>query len=345
MKKFNTHLTPPKIAAKLAVKAHITEDYYLNNVSELANADQHSVCFYENPKFLDDLKNSKAGLIFVANDFDITQKASTNLIFCEKPYLYFMMLVRFWLELDKSAPHSQIDPNVILPDSVILGRNVLIARNCTVGEESQIGDNTIIQSNTAIGKNVRIGSGCYIYPNVSIYDDSIIGDNVILHSGCVIGSDGFGYILHNNLQNKIPQVGNVIIGDDVEIGANTCVDRATLGSTIIKKGAKIDNLVQIGHNCVIGEHSIICAQVGLAGSTEIGDFVYLAGQVGVAGHLKIDNGVMVGAQSGVSHSLQAGEKVFGTPAIDAGLRKRIIVCEKNLPELVKYYRKNLKERK
>jgi len=213
-----------------------------------------------------------------------------------------------------------------------------------IGENTIIGDGTKIDSNTVLAVNVQVGKNCHFFPNITIYEDCIIRNNVIIHSGCVIGADGFGYLLHEGIQNKIPQVGNVIIEDDVEIGANSSVDRATISSTIIGKGTKIDNLVQVGHNCIIGENSILCAQVGLAGSTVIGDVVFLAGQVGVAGHLKIEDGVMVGAQSGVSHTIPAGTKVFGTPAIDAGLKKRILASEKKLPEVVRHYKKLVKKK-
>jgi len=199
----------------------------------------------------------------------------------------------------------------------------------------KIGRNTIIEANSVIQQNVQIGSNCHIYPNVTIYEDYIIKNKVILHAGCVIGADGFGYIFYEGKHNKIPQVGNVIIEDEVEIGANSAIDRATIGSTIVGKGTKIDNLVQVGHNCTIGENSILCAQVGLAGSTEIGNIVYLAGQVGVAGHLKIDDGAMVGAQSGVAKYIPKKAKYFGTPAIDAGLQKRMFISLKKLPEIIK----------
>jgi UDP-3-O-[3-hydroxymyristoyl] glucosamine N-acyltransferase len=171
----------------------------------------------------------------------------------------------------------------------------------------------------------------------------VIGRKCIIHSGVVIGADGFGFLLMDGIQVKIPQVGNVVIHDDVEIGANSCIDRATLGSTVIGKGTKIDNLVQIGHNCVVGEHSILCAQVGLAGSTIVGDYVYLAGQVGAAGHITIGSRAMVGAQSGIAASIPAGAKYFGTPAIDANTMKRSIVAQKHLPEMYRSWQKQCKE--
>jgi UDP-3-O-[3-hydroxymyristoyl] glucosamine N-acyltransferase len=225
----------------------------------------------------------------------------------------------------------------------VIGKNVTMAPNVNIGalvvieDGASIGDYSTIMSHCHIGKNVKIGTHCRLFPNVTIYEDCVLGDNVNIHSGTVIGADGFGYLLMQGIQQKIPQVGNVIIHDYVEIGANTTIDRGTISSTIIGEGTKIDNLVQIGHNCIIGKHSIICALVGLAGSTSIGDYVYLAGQVGAAGHLKVGDRTMVGAQAGISQDLAADGKYFGTPAREAQKMKRIMAVENNLPEMFKYF--------
>jgi UDP-3-O-[3-hydroxymyristoyl] glucosamine N-acyltransferase len=195
-----------------------------------------------------------------------------------------------------------------------------------------------------VAANVAIGSGTHLFPRVTIYESCQIGKNSIIHSGVVIGADGFGYQVFGGKQQKIPQVGNVIIGDEVEIGPNTTIDRATLGSTVIGNGTKIDNLVQIGHNCEIGQHSNLCAQVGLAGSTIVGDFVYLAGQVGAAGHIKIGSQAMVGAQSGVASDVPEKARYFGSPATDANQAKRLIVAQKHLPDMLRAYQKSLKDK-
>jgi len=345
MRKFGTEFTPGLVASQLDGKQHFVKNVTLNNVAELLEANKNSICFFENQKFTNQLKKTKAGLILVPKDFDIEKKPKTNLLLVEKPYITFMMLVKKWLELDKPKAQAAIAKSAKVSEKAWLSKDVTLAENCVVGPSAVIGKNTVVEANTVIKENVIIGDNCTIYPNVTIYDNCEIGDNVIIHAGCVIGADGFGYLLHKNRQNKIPQVGNVIIEDNVEIGANTTIDRATIGSTIIGNGTKIDNLVQIGHNCVIGKNSILCAQVGLAGSTTIGDMVYLGGQVGVAGHLKIDDRAMVGAQSGVTKSIPKDAKYFGTPAIDAGLRKRIMVSEKKLPEIVQHYNKILKKKK
>jgi len=343
MKKFATPLTPSLINTRLRARSQFVKNVELTNVAELDEAGINSVCFYENPKYLESVKNCKAGLLIVPEDFDQDIKPDSNLIFVEKPYFTFMLLVKVWLGMDSGNRPSHISDKADIHPTATLGENLQIGSNVVIGKNSQIGDNSTIESNSVIMADVVIGKDCQIYPNVTVYEDCQIGDEVIIHSGCVIGSDGFGYLLHENKQEKIPQVGNVIIKDRVEIGSNTSIDRATLGSTIIGEGTKIDNLVQIGHNCVIGKHSILCAQVGLAGSTVVGDGVYLAGQVGVAGHLKINNGAKIGAQSGVSGTVPENAVYFGTPAIDVNLRKRIIASEKRIPEVVKFVKKQIKK--
>ncbi len=342
MKKFKFSLTPKKITSKLECTTEFINKVKLDNVAELNEANEHSVCFFENPKFVDALKETNAGLIFVPKDFDIQLKPNANLLFIDNPYIHFMMLVKTWLDLDNPKTKIGVHASAIIAKSTSLGKNITIKGNCVIGENVIIGNDTIIEGNCVIKDNVQIGSNCHIQPNTTIYEDCVLKNNIILHAGCVIGADGFGFIFHNGIQNKVPQVGNVIIEDDVEIGANSTVDRATLGATVIGKGTKLDNLVQIGHNCIIEENSILCAQAGLAGSTIIGKTVYIAGQVGVAGHLKIDDEAMIGAQSGVTNNVPKGAKLFGSPAIDAKLQKRIMVSEKYLPEVVKEFRKRKK---
>ena len=344
MKTFPLELTVEQIAQQINAKSLIVSDFKMNNVAELLEANEQSVCFFENNKYIIQLKSTSAGLIFFPEDFDKELKPSTNLIFVDKPYITFMMLVDTWMKLSYPHPGDFFAQSAVHGHNCKFGKEVYIGPNVCVGNNVSIGDKTIIEANTVIRDNCQIGSGCHFYPNITIYEDTKIGDNCIFHSGVVIGADGFGFLLHQGNQVKIPQVGNVVIEDNVEIGANSSVDRATIGSTVIGRGTKIDNLVQVGHNCKIGENSILCAQVGLAGSTVVGNVVYLAGQVGVAGHLTINNRAMIGAQSGVSNNVPEDAKIFGTPAIDAGLKKRIIAMEKYIPDVVKDYRKREKNK-
>lgn len=345
MKVFSAEFTPAFIMDWIPGELIERKTIYLNNVAELEEANENSVCFYQNKAFYDKMLGSKAGLIFVPSDFDENLLPETNLIKTEQPYILFMMLVQKWLDVSAPLAKSDIHESVVIAESAEIGENVVIGPNSVIDDKVSIADGCIIGANCYLGKNVQLGSGCKLFPRVNIYEDCILGNKVILHSGVVIGADGFGYILHQGQQFKVPQVGNVLIKDNVEIGANSCVDRATLGTTVIGENTKLDNLVQIGHNCNIGKNSIICSQTGLAGHSHVGDRVYLAGQVGCADHITIGDDVMVGAQSGVAQDVKAGSKVFGYPALDAGTAKRIMLSQPYLPELVKFYRKRLKEEK
>jgi UDP-3-O-[3-hydroxymyristoyl] glucosamine N-acyltransferase len=216
---------------------------------------------------------------------------------------------------------------------------VHIAPLAYIGPNVTIGSGTVIYPNVSILSDVQIGKGCVIYPNVSIRENCRIGDRVILQNGCVIGSDGFGHAPYEGAYIKIPQIGNVIIEDDVEIGANTTVDRATLGSTIIRKGTKLDNLVQIAHNVTVGAHTVMAAQSGIAGSTELADHVTIGGQAAITGHIKIGHHAVIAAQSGVTKTLNENAVVWGTPAFPLRLRKKIDVSLKHLPGLLKRIQK------
>lgn len=339
MRLLKNHYSIEQAVAKLDGSLFLAGDSYIDNVAELEDANESSLCFYENKKYLPLLKNLKAGLVIVPLDFDKKDLPNNNLYFTEKPYLAFNQAVSGLMDRDKVSKAKSIHPTVVSGESCVLGNDIQIGPNVIIGDGVTISEGTIIESNCVIGDNVSIGRDCHIYPNTSIYSETEIGDRVTIHAGAAIGADGFGYLLHDNKHQKINHIGKAVISDDVEIGANTCIDRGTIGKTFIGRGTKIDNLVQIGHNCKIGQHSVLCAQVGLAGHTKIGSFVYLAGQVGAAGHLKIGDGAMVGAQSGIANNLEAGKKFFGTPAIDAGLQKRIIVCIKKLPDLVRQFNK------
>ena len=348
MKKFRTTLNLEQIASILKGNLEIRFITELNNVSELDEANENSICFYENSSYMDKLKQSKAGLILVPVDFSKDIQQSSNLLFLDTPYVKFMMLVKQWLVMDEHKEENFIHPSATISDSASLGEEIFIGANVVIENNVIIEDHCRIEANCVIKQGSRIHQNCHFFPNVTIYEDTQIGKNVIIHSGCVIGADGFGYHFMNDQQIKIPQIGNVVIGNSVEIGANSTIDRATLGSTLVGEGTKIDNLVQVGHNCKIGKHSILCAQVGLAGNTEVGDFVFLAGQVGAAGHIKIGDRVMVGAQSGIAKSISEGKKFFGTPAVEATLQKRMIVAQQKLPDMMKEWKhwkkKNSSER-
>jgi UDP-3-O-[3-hydroxymyristoyl] glucosamine N-acyltransferase len=228
-----------------------------------------------------------------------------------------------------------IHPTAVVKPTAKIDPTAHVGPHCVVGERVKIGANAVLQGGNFIGDDSTLGEDVNLFPNVTLYPRTEIGNRVRIHAGAVIGSDGFGYVLDGGVHRKVPQIGNVIIGDDVEIGANVTIDRGALGSTVIGKGTKIDNLVQIAHNVEIGEHCIVIAQAGISGSTKLGKYVILAGQVGLAGHLKIGNQVTVAAQSGVMHDIPDGGKWFGYPAQPDKEFKRQIIAQRKLPELLK----------
>ena len=311
-------------------------------VAGLEEAQINQISFVVGPKYVRKAHESKAGALIVPpklKDFN------RPLIISDNPYLAFAKILTLFAP--KPSPPVGVSSKAHIGTDVELGDSVSIQPHAYVGDSTVLGNRVNLHGCVYVGSNVRIGDDTVLYPNVTILDRSIIGNRVTIHSGTVVGSDGFGYAQDGDSHFKIPQLGIVQIDDDVEIGANCTIDRATMGKTWIKRGVKIDNLVQVAHNVVVGEDSIIVAQVGISGSTKVGKNVILAGQVGVTGHLEIGDKVRVGAQSGIAKSIPAGQTVSGSPAIDhrdwlkncqilsrlPELRKKIINLEKRLAEL------------
>lgn len=343
MKKFNKQLSPAELQSLIGGEYFGAASLRIRGVSDPAHADIECAVFIEQEKYLEQIRNSSAGLVICTQEYreNLTNR---NLLIVSKPYFSLMQLTSIWLQLDNSGMMHRVDPAAVIADDVTISADVTIGANAVISSGCVIGEGSVIEAGCYLGENVRLGKNCHLFPNVTLYSDTIVGDRTAIHSGAVLGADGFGYLLEGGKQLKIPQVGNVIIGNDVEIGANTTIDRGTLGPTSIGDDTKIDNLVQIGHNCVIGKHSILCAQVGLAGSTILGDYVYMAGQSGTAGHLTIGDGAMIGAQSGVSHDVPAGSRYLGTPARDASEMKRIMAAERSLPGMFKEYMRSLRDK-
>jgi len=342
MKTFKKHITLTEIAQILHCEVPNDTTKIYTNVAELLEANQSSICFCEDQKYFEQLKASKAGLVLLKKGTDLSPTTNQIFIYTDKPYIDFFTLVTYWLQMDKAITEAFIATTATIHPTVQMYKNVDVAPFATIYEDVTIGENTRIGAHSVIMAGVKIGKNTTIYPHVTIYENCTIGDNCIIHAGAVIGADGFGFVLMGENQVKIPQVGTVVIEDDVEIGANTCIDRSTIGTTLIKRNTKIDNLVQIGHNCYVDEHCILCAQVGLAGNSYIGKTVYLAGQVGVSGHLSIEDNTIVGAQAGVAGSLTTG-KYLGSPATPAYEQKKIYIAQKDLPTLVKYIKKIKKD--
>ncbi|HEX5218305.1 MAG TPA: UDP-3-O-(3-hydroxymyristoyl)glucosamine N-acyltransferase [Verrucomicrobiae bacterium] len=228
-----------------------------------------------------------------------------------------------------------IHSSATIAASANVHKSVYVGPNCVIGDRVRIGAGVVLHGGVVVGDDCEIGDGTVLFPNVTLYARSQLGQRVRIHAGTIVGSDGFGYVLDGGVHRKIPQVGNVIIGDDVEIGANATIDRGALGPTVIGKGTKIDNLVQIAHNVQIGEHCIVISQAGVAGSTQLGNYVILAGQAGIAGHLKLGNKVTVGAQAGVMTDIPDGQMWLGSPAQPDKQTKRQMIAVQHLPELLR----------
>lgn len=286
--------------------------------------------FLSNPKYTQYIYTTRAAAAIVNKSFVPEQDVPCTLIKVDNSYLAFAKLLNFYQE-NKPRKVGISDKACIAPSATI-GENVYIGEFASIGEHAVVGNGASIYPQTVIGDNVRVGDRTTLYAGVKVYADCVIGNDCILHAGAVIGADGFGFAPQDGQYLKIPQIGNVVIGNNVEIGANTCIDRATMGSTCIGDNAKIDNLVQIAHNVTIGEGTGMAAQVGIAGSAKVGRHCILAGQVGVAGHITVDDGTVIGAQSGVTHSLKQGT-YLGSPALPLQEEKRLIIYRRKLPTL------------
>jgi UDP-3-O-[3-hydroxymyristoyl] glucosamine N-acyltransferase len=315
------------------VSAKITGDNSLviNSLLNIENAEPGSLTFLGSRAYEKFLPLTKASAILVNIGF-LKERPDMTYIEVENPYKSFLLILeRYFVsppELEGIDTSASLHPTVIVEESASIGKNVVIGRNCYIGKDVKIFHNTVIL------ENCRVGDNTIIYPNVSVRENCQIGNNVIIHNGASIGADGFGFIRGaNGKYDKIPQIGNVIIEGFVEIGANSCIDRAALGSTIIRAYTKIDNLVQIGHNVEIGNNTAISAQSGVAGSTKVGDNVIIAGQVGIVDHIEIADGVIIGAQAGVSRNLNDKGIYVGSPVKNISQFKRIEVHIRNLGSL------------
>lgn len=306
----------------------------IEGVAGIEEARKGEITFISDKKHLPRLETTQASAVIVFREI---KEAKVSLIRVENPYLAFSQVMRILVPYQK--PIKGVHPSAIVSKGVDLGKKISIGTHSVIEEGVRIGDNTIIYPLVYVGKGSKMGKNCLIYPQAMIREGVEIGNRVIIHSGTVIGSDGFGYIKVKQEQHKVPQIGKVVIEDDVEIGANVTIDRATLGKTWIKRGVKIDNLVHIAHNVVIGEDSIIVAQVGISGSTEIGKGVTLAGQAGLVGHIKIGDRAIVGGQAGVLKSVPPNTVVSGYPARPHTQAQRIEASVLRLPELHKLVRK------
>lgn len=310
------------------------ENIVVTGICGIKEATEGDLTFVANSRYLPLMNHTRASAIITSKD---VKKAPKPIIRTENPSMAFAKMVSLLAPNEVKRPRG-IHPTAVIGEKVKLGRNVAIQAYVVIEDNVEIKDNTILYAGVYVGHHTSIGENCVIYPYVIIRERIAIGDRVIIHGGTVIGSDGFGFSTVKGVHHRIPQIGNVIIEDDVEIGANVTIDRARFDKTLIKKGTKIDNLVQIAHNVIIGENSIIVAQTGISGSTTIGNNVTLAGQSGVIGHVTVGDNTVVAGKAGVTKSVPPNSCVSGFPAKPHTIAKRINACVQNLPELYKKVR-------
>jgi len=304
----------------------------VDKLAKIEEGTEGAITFLANPKYTSYIYSTKASITIVSDSFVAEEDLSTTLIKVKDPYKSFSKLLEYYnqVKLNKSG----IEQPSYISESATYGENLYLGAFAYLGDNVRLGDNVKIFPNSYIGDNVQIGDNVMIFPGAKIYSETVIGNNCVIHGGAIVGADGFGFSPNQEgVYSKVPQIGNVIIEDNVDVGAGTTIDRATLGSTIIRKGVKLDNQIQIAHNVEVGEHTAIAAQTGIAGSSKIGKNCLIGGQVGIAGHIQIGNRVKVQAQSGIGRNIKDDEVIQGSPAFGYNDWNKAYVHFKNLPKI------------
>lgn len=328
--------TAAQIASLINGKVEGNPETVVDNLAKIEEATEGALCFLANPKYEDYIYSTQASIVIVSNGFEAKGPISPTLVRVADAYSGFALLLEKYNEIKASmSGKSGIEASAHISKSAQLGEDIYIGAFSYIGDNARIGEHTMIHPGCYIGDNVTIKAGSTIHPGVCIYHDCIIGSSVTIHSGTVIGSDGFGFApQQDGTYKKIPQIGNVIIEDNVEVGANCTIDRATMGSTIIRKGAKLDNLIQVAHNVEVGENTAIAAQAGISGSTKVGRNCIIGGQAGIVGHIHLADGTRINAQSGVSKSVNSPNAALtGSPAYDYKSSLKSQAIFRNLPEI------------
>ncbi len=328
--------TATQIAGILEGEIEGNGEVEVSKLSKIEEGTKGSLTFLANPKYTHYIYETAASITIVDKDFVPENKISTTLIKVENAYKAFSKLLEYYNQVKMNK--SGIEQPVFISESSTYGDNIYIGAFSYIGENVKIGDNCKIYPNAYIGDNVVIGNNVVVFAGAKIYSESLIGNNCVIHSGVIVGADGFGFSPNDKGEySKVPQTGNVVIEDNVDLGAGTTIDRATLGSTIIKKGVKLDNQIQIAHNVEIGENTVIAAQTGIAGSTKIGKNCLIGGQVGIVGHITIGDNVRIQAQSGIGRNVKDNEKLQGSPALNYGDFNKSYVHFKNLPKIIERF--------
>ena len=325
--------TAEQIANVIGGRVEGNKDAKVHTFAKIEEGTEGAISFLSNPKYTHYLYNTKSSIVIVNEGVELEKDVDATLIRVPNAYESIAKLLQIY---EASKPKKTgVAPQAYIAPSAKLGNNCYVGPFAYVGEGAEIGDGCQIYPHAVVGDNVKVGSNCIFYPNTTIYQGCKIGNNVTIHAGSVIGADGFGFAPGADGYDKIPQIGIVVIEDNVEIGANTCVDRSTMGATVIHKGVKLDNLVQVAHNVEIGENTVMSAQVGIAGSTKVGSWCMFGGQVGLAGHITIGNKTFLGAQSGVPGCLKGGEELIGTPPMNPRQYFKSQAIFRRLPDMYK----------
>ena len=324
--------TAKQIAELIQGRVEGDENAVVSTFAKIEEGVPGAISFLSNPKYTHYIYETKSSAVLINEDVELEKPVSTTLIRVKNAYECVAKLLQFY-ESMKPAKKG-IDPLASISPKAQIGEDVYIGAFAVIGDGAVIGKGTQIYPHTVIGDGVTIGEKCLFYPNVTIYQGCKIGNNVTIHAGSVVGADGFGFAPNTEGYDKIPQIGIVVIEDDVEIGANTCIDRSTMGQTIIHKGVKLDNLIQVAHNCEIGENTVMSAQAGMAGSTKIGAWCMVGGQAGFSGHIQVADKTFIGAQCGVIKNTQGnGESLIGSPAMEPKMFFKAKAIYSKLPDM------------
>ena len=321
-----------QIASLLGGTVEGNPEVTVNDFAKIEEGAPHKLSFLANPKYTHHLYTTQSSIVLINVDFELTQPVSTTLIRVENAYASIAQLLTF-VEQTKTKPTAEIAETAHIAPDATLGDGCYIGHCAYIGKGATIGKDTKIYPFAYVGDEARVGDNTILYAHTTVYHQCEVGDRCIIHSGAVIGADGFGFAPKGDIYEKIPQLGNVVIEDDVEIGANTTVDRAVMGSTTIKQGVKLDNLIQVAHNVSIGKNTVMAAQVGIAGSAHIGNNCMVGGQAGINGHIKICDRAKIGPKAAVIKGLKEGTRVWGSPAYDAHEYTRSAAVFKRLPDL------------
>ena len=333
IKTVNMEFTAKQIAEFTGGRIEGDENAAVRTFAKIEEGVPGAISFLSNPKYTHYLYETKSSIVLINEDVKLEKPVAATLIRVANAYECVARLLQLY-ESMKPAKKG-IDNKASISPSAKIGQDVYIGPFAVIGDGAFVGDGTQIYPHTVVGDGVTIGTKCLLYPNVTVYQGCKIGNNVTIHAGSVVGADGFGFAPNTEGYTKIPQIGIVIIEDDVEIGANTCIDRSTMGQTVIHKGVKLDNLIQVAHNCEVGENTVMSAQVGLAGSTKIGAWCMVGGQAGFSGHIKIADKTFIGAQAGVISNTKSGQQLIGTPAIDPKAFFKARALDAKLPDMYK----------